>query len=95
MDAQNELTIGGFGVSVILYVALGLIYKAAADKVQDRFKALIAVLLGIGLGLVGLAYIGDTWTAKNVIDYLLRGFMAGAGSVGLYELQRTAINPRG
>jgi hypothetical protein len=101
---MDEIQIGQFSLSVILYVALGIFFKGFPNKVDgekvscrvtDRWKAPVAVGLGMGLGLVGMMYSSLEWTAPNVINYLVSGFLSGASAVGLYEIQRSAIRPRG
>jgi len=91
---SSNLVIGGFGGAVILYVLLGLIFKTVGPGLKDRFKPLIAVLCGLGLGLLALLYSGDGWAARVVIDYCVQGVMTGATAVGLYEVQRMAVRPR-
>jgi hypothetical protein len=46
---------------------------------------LIAIGLGIVLGIVAMFYNGIQPIFKNIVDYVLYGFMAGAGAVGLWE----------
>ena len=86
---------GQYGLPVLLTVFLGLVYNFIGDKIQDRFKSLIAVGLGVGLGILGLAYNSMPWTVANVTDYALYGFMVGASAVGIYEVSRVKRNPRG
>ena len=88
------VTIGQYGLAPLLTVFLGLFYRLVGDKLEDRFKAVIAVGVGIGLGILGLAYKGLPWSVVNVVDYALYGFMVGASAVGIYEVTRAKINPR-
>lgn len=90
----TELTLGGFGLSVLLYVVLGLIWKVAGDKMGDRFKPLVAVVCGIVLGVLALVYAGIPWSGKSVIDFVFAGAMTGFAAVGMYENQRMAVKPR-
>jgi len=89
-----EIQFAQYSVPVILTVILALIYKTVGTKLPDRFKPLIAVLCGIALGLLGIAYKGLVWDVPNIVDHAIYGLMLGASSVGLYELQRTVSNPR-
>ena len=89
-----EVQFAQYSIPVILTVVLGLIYKTAGTRVSDRFKPLIAVLLGIALGIIGIGYKGLPWDMVNIVDHLIYGLMIGASSVGLYELQRTVTKPR-
>lgn len=93
---MNELAIGQISASVVLSIVLGLIYKTFT--VPDKYKAFIAIIIGIGLGIVAMYYYtpaGQACTFKMCVDYVLSGFMTGATSVGLYEATRTVTNPRG
>ena len=91
---MEEIKYGGVAISVILTVLLAAIYKMTGDKVPDRFRAGIAIVIGIGLGLINIPYRGLECTFPCVIDNVISGFMVGATSVGLYELQRTVTRPR-
>ena len=90
---MQEVTFGQYAVPVILTVVLGLIYKVVV--IPDKYKALLAVILGICLGLLAIPYGGLPWTVVTIVDYSIYGLMIGASAVGLYELQRTVTNPRG
>ena len=90
---MEEITFGGYAMPVVLSVFLGFFYKLVG-AIPDRFKACVAVICGMALGNLGLAYKGLEWTVVNIVDYNLWGFMAGASAVGLYELQRTVTKPR-
>ena len=89
---MEEVTFGQYAVPVVLTVILGIVYKFAS--VPDRWKSLIAVLLGIGLGILAIPYKMLPWTVVNIVDHTIYGLMVGASAVGLYELQRTVIKPR-
>lgn len=87
MDA-SELTIGAFGVSVVLSVLLRLVYNTF--EVGNRAKPWIAIVMGIMLGILALFYVGDPCTFQLVVDYTAKGFMTGATAVGLYEITKRA-----
>lgn len=93
---MDEITIGTYTIPVILMVVLGVIYKIFTS-IPDRWKALIAICVGIVIGIVAMFYnvavavIG----IKIVINYVLLGLMAGAAAVGLYEgVWKTSASPR-
>ena len=86
---------GQYGIPVLLTVVLGLVYNFTGDKIPDKFKSLIAVGCGVGLGILGLAYNSMPWTVANVTDFGLYGFMTGASAVGIYEVSRVKRKPRG
>ncbi len=87
---------GQYGIPVILTVILAIVYKyLPAIKDNDKYKATIAVCVGIALGILAIPYKGLDWTIVNLVDHVLFGLMTGAAAVGLYELQRTVTKPRG
>ena len=87
-----DIQFGQYAMPVILTVILGIIYKFA--NFGDKYKALIAVLIGIGLGILAIPYKGIDWTVVSLVDHIIYGLMLGASAVGLYELQRTVTRPR-
>jgi len=89
-----EINFGEYSIPVILTVILAIIYKCVGTNLSDRWKALIAVTIGIGLGLLSISYTGKSWDVVNVVNGVFGGMMVGASAVGLYELQRTVTNPR-
>lgn len=90
---MEEVTFGQYAVPVILTVGLGLVYQFL-NNIPDRWKSLIAVGLGISLGLLAIAYKGLPWSVVNTVDHAIYGFMVGASAVGLYEIQRAVRKPR-
>ena len=89
---MEDVALGQYALPPVLMVLLSLLYKTA--DVSNTWKPWIAVVLGVGLGMVALLYKGDLWTVQAVTDHTLYGLMTGASAVGLYEIQRTATNPR-
>jgi len=90
---MEEITFGGYAMPVVLSIVLGFLFKLTG-AIPDKWKACVAVVCGLALGNLGLAYQGLEWTTVNVVDFNLYGFMTGAAAVGLYELQRTVTKPR-
>lgn len=91
---MEEIKYGGIAISVILAVLLAVIYKTTGERIPDRFRAGIAIVIGTGLGLLNIPYSSLACTFPCVVDNAIAGFMVGATSVGLYELQRTVTRPR-
>lgn len=87
-----EVSFGGYALPVVLTVLLSFVYRVVT--VSDRWKAPIAIVCGVALGMVGLAYQGLPWTVVNIVDFVLYGFMTGAGAVGIYEMTRSVTRPR-
>ena len=90
---EDEVKLGAYALPVILMVVLGAIYKMV-ETIPDRCKPIVAIGVGIALGLVGMHYAAKPWTFPNIVDYVLYGLMAGAASVGLYEMNRAVRKPR-
>jgi membrane protease YdiL (CAAX protease family) len=88
-----SVNIGQYSLPVILSVALGLVFKWL-NLVEDRWKSLVAIVIGVILGYVALLYSGKPMTIPVIIEYGLFGMMSGAGAVGLYEAQRSITKPR-
>jgi len=89
---MTEVNFGQYALPVVLTVVLALIYKIATT-ISDRAKPIIAVLCGIGLGVLGLFYNAVDPIFKNVVDYVLYGFMTGCTAVGLWEITRATVHP--
>ena len=86
-----EIQFGEYALPLVLMVILGLFYRFVGTEVNNRWKSLIAVIAGIGLGVAGIAYNEQPWTAKVIIDYALYGFMQGAAAVGLWEVTTKGV----
>ena len=91
---ETDVQLGAYTVPVILTVVLAIVYKFSGTGVPDKWKAVIACLVGIALGFVALWYTGKPWTPVNIVDHAIYGLMTGASAVGLYELSRTVTHPR-
>jgi len=89
---MQEIKFGAYALPVILTVILGIVYKLV--PFSDKYKAVLAVLVGIGLGILSIPYKGIPWNIVTIVDACIYGLMVGASAVGLYELQRTVTNPR-
>ncbi len=87
---MQEISFGQYALPVVLMVALAFFYKFfdradGTSYISDRAKPLIAITLGMGLGIVGMYYNGIQPVFKNIVDHALYGFMAGASAIGLWE----------
>jgi multisubunit Na+/H+ antiporter MnhB subunit len=86
-----EINFGTYALPVVLMVILALFYRIVGTEVNNRWKSVIAILAGVGLGVAGIAYNEQPWTAKIIIDYALYGFMQGAAAVGLWEVTTKGV----
>ena len=91
---MEDVMLGQYALAPLLTIILALFYRFIPVEFPDRYKSLIAVVFGIALSLLAILYKGLEFTPVVVIDYTLYGLMLGASAVGIYELQRTATNPR-
>lgn len=83
---MEELQFGQFGLSVVLSVIVGLIFKAiGGEEVSDTLKTRVMIGVALGLGLLGVAYQGLAWSVVNVTNCLLDGIVAAAAASGLYS----------
>jgi len=90
---MNELTLGTVSISAILTVVLAVLYKVL-PTIKDRWKPLIAIVVGTAFAIVTIPYYELAWDMKAVTDAIVAGLMIGATAVGLYEVQRTITKPR-
>lgn len=93
-----EVNFGSYALPVVLTVLLAIIYKIAGNPdgtstIPDRAKPVIAILLGIALGIAGMFYQGIKPAFKSIMDFALYGLMTGAAAVGLWEGFRATIHP--
>ena len=88
---MQEMAIGAFGVSILLSVILRMLYNTWS--ISSKLKPWLAVLIGIGLGLVVMFYNLSPSSVvgfKMIVDHILSGFMTGATAVGMYEMTKSA-----
>ena len=88
---MEEIQFGAYALPVVLMVVLGLFYRIVGENIENRWKSVIAVVAGLGLGIAGIAYANQPWTAQVIIDYSLYGFMQGAAAVGLWEVTSKGV----
>jgi membrane protein implicated in regulation of membrane protease activity len=81
ISVTDLLTIPG----IILLV--GIIIQVAKVYLPADYIQLFALGLAIVLGLVAVAVLGP-WTAQGYLDGFLRGVVAGAASVGGYQIAK-------
>jgi hypothetical protein len=87
---MEELQFGQFAISVIIMVVLGIAYKILGDLLDDRLNVVIAICLGLGLGVLSVPYANLEWSAVNLVNNILSGFMSAAAASGLYTWQNKA-----
>lgn len=70
-------------------VVITILVQLLKTNVPRRWIAHLAVVLGLVLAIVASLVLGKT-SAEDLGNAALAGFLAGASSVGLYQLQRPA-----
>ena len=91
---MEDIQFGSMAASAVLMGILALIYKVCTREdgtecIPNRFKPLLAVILGIALGLIGMKYNELAANFKNVVNHVLVGLNIGLSAVGLWELYKT------
>lgn len=86
---MNDVMIGQFTLSVLLTTITGIVYKFfdnpdGTSSLPEKWKTLVVIVAGEGLGLVAMLYNNIPWTAQNVINYMIYGFMIGTTSIGMW-----------
>jgi len=89
---MEEVSFGAYAAPVLLTVILGIVYKFV--DATGKWKVLIAVLCGIGLGVLAIAYQGKEWSIVNIVDFAIYGLMLGASAIGLHQMQKQARKPK-
>lgn len=82
----NELTIGSIGLSVIITMFLKILY--CTWDLDNRYKAIFAVIIGVVLSLVVFFSTDSVPTIGSLTTYIVQGFMTGATATGLYEMTK-------
>ena len=87
---QQEIMFGQYALSVILTAVMALVFmlckKADGTScVSDKWKNLIVIMVGIGLGLLSIWFLGKVADVKNVVTGLLDGFFTSMSAVGLWK----------
>lgn len=84
-----EIQFGGVSASVIITIVLMVFYNFLPE-LQNKWKILIAILCGLWFGILKISYDGLDWTVVNIVNNLFQGFLVGAGSIGLHQMQKNA-----
>jgi len=94
MDAVTVQALGSIaGVAIVVLAIVQVLKPALAwpQATQDRFMPLIAVLLGVVVGLVGTAVLGGL-SGVSVAQALLNGLFGGLSAVGLYSTVKPVVS---
>jgi len=91
---MGDVQFGSMAASAILMGILALIYKVCTkedgtESIPNRLKPLLAVGLGIVLGIVGMYYNELAANFKNIVNHVLIGLNIGLSAVGLWELYKS------
>lgn len=87
---MQELQIGQYGLSVILSAIAAVVFMMCKNQdgtscLTDKWKNLIVIMGGIGLGLLSIWYLGKPANIVNVVNGLLDGFFCAMSAVGLWK----------
>ena len=93
-DAGTEISFGKYSLPVIVWLVTSILYYAL-PSIPNRLKVLIAVCIGVALGLLFIPYSNLEFSIKTIVDHILFGLMAGFTSSGIYEgINRAVARPR-
>ena len=87
---QTELSFGQYGLSVILTGVMAFVFMLCKKEdgsscVSDKWKNLIVILVGLGLGLLSIWYFAKPANVVNIVSGLLDGFFTSMSAVGLWK----------
>ena len=96
---QHEIMFGQYALSVILTAVMALVFMLCKKDdgtscVSDKWKNLIVILVGLGLGVVSVWYLAKPATIVNVVTGLLDGFFTSMSAVGLWKTLGLQVTER-
>ena len=90
---EDLVKFGGYALPFLMTAFLAVIYQF--HTFTDKWKNLIALLLGIGLSILFLFYKGLACNIVTIVDYVIYGFLQGAAAVGLWKTLNIQIRGGG
>ena len=90
---MEEIAFGGVGASLVITILLSIVYNWMPEM-ENKLKITIAVILGLGFGVLKIPYEVLPWTITNIVNNLLQGFLVGASAVGLDQMRRNVTAPK-
>ena len=95
----QEIMFGQYALSVILTAVMALIFMIfkrddGTNVISDKWKNLIVILVGLGLGLLSIWYLAKPTTIVNVVTGLLDGFFTAMSAVGLWKTLGLQVTER-
>lgn len=90
---MEELKIGAYGLPLVVSLLLRWLYSIIGeDKLSNRMKQVIPVLLGIAMAYVYVLYAQLAWTVQVVVDNTLYGIInLGFAAIGFYEVTKKQV----
>lgn len=87
---MNELSLGAYSLPLIVSLVLRWIYSLIGEeKLGNREKQIIPVILGVGLSYLYIAYAGEDWSMVNLVEKTLYGLInVGFAAIGFYEVTK-------
>jgi hypothetical protein len=87
---QQEIMLGQYALSVILTAVMAFVFMLCKNEdgttcIGDKWKNLIVILAGLGLGLLSIWFLGKPANVVNVVTGLLDGFFTAMSAVGLWK----------
>jgi hypothetical protein len=96
---QQEIMFGQYALSVILTAVMALVFMLCkrddgTSCVSDKWKNLIVILVGLGLGLLSIWYLAKPASVVNIVTGLLDGFFTAMSAVGLWKTLGIQVTDR-
>ena len=87
---DEVIMFGQYGLSVILTVVMAFVFMLCKREdgtscMSDKWKNLVVIVIGLGLGLLSIWYAGKVATVQAVVNGLLDGFFTSMSAVGLWK----------
>jgi hypothetical protein len=96
---MQEITFGQYALPAILSAVMALVFMICKREdgtscLADKWKNLVVIGAGLGLGLLSILYTGSVLTVKTVTEGLLSGFFCSMSAVGLWKTLGIQITDR-
>jgi hypothetical protein len=89
---EKEVMFGSYGMSVIISAFMAWVFSMWAPS--DKVKNGVVVGFGMAIGILALLFFSLPLSIQNIVVYLLHGFFAGMGAIGLWKTLGIQVSNR-